>query len=413
MNEAAAACRYANHFSIGHNALEFVFEFAQVYRDSSSIQPHTRIVTLPHYANALSQTLCESLERYERSYGLIPPMTAVDSSVVVNHPVHAAVDLEHWRPAMPDRPDRPDDTPSEGPDYEPSWYREPPRRKPPRDYDQKPYEGEPYPSGGESWQRPEGYGKPVDELATLRSKLEDRQTELSSLTKQRDTLKQDIEGLELAVTELKQIVAAYDQASKDLKKEKQELDLYVATKTPMLEVAVKDKKAKIHRIIDGVDCDIREARERLKQLEQEAKAAEKDVASATQYEEQEQASYTALKDTYKQIDAKLKQLKALRDTIEKDYDEKNKVAAMYFLMKELGAELSTIRILPKEELERELYAAWNRLKKAKNRLREASARQDAAKEAVAKAKKTLETLTTNRRRTILDLIAQYCGEPAN
>lgn len=413
MNDAAAEGRYANHFSIGHNALEFVFEFAQVYHDSCDIQPHTRIVTLPQYADALSQTLCESLERYGRRYGLIPPINAFDSRVVVTHPVHAAVDLEHGRPAMPDRPDRPDDTPSEGPAYEPSWYREPPPRKPPKEYGHKPHEGEPYSSGDASWQRPEPYGKPTEELAGLRSKLEDRQTELSTLTKQRDTLKQDIEGLELAVTELTQIVAAYEQAAKGLEKEKHELDLYVATKTPMLEVAVKEKKHKILRIIEGVECEIRDARDRLEQLEQEAKAAEKDAASAKKYEEQEQASYTALKDSYKQIEAKLKQFKALRDTIEKDYDEKNKVAEMYFLMKELRAELSAIKILPKEELERELYAAWHRLKKAKNRLREATARQDAATEAVAKAKKTLETLTANRRRTILDLIAQYCGEQAS
>ena len=247
----------------------------------------------------------------------------------------------------------------------------------------------------------------------LKQKLEHRQTELTTLAKQRDTLKTDIEGLEAAVTELTQIVTAYEQAAKNLEKEKRELDIYVETKTPMLEVAVGEKKETIERIIYDADCEIQEAGDRVEALERDANEADGAAEAARAQEAEEKAAYTALKDSYKQIEQKLKGLKQLRDTIEKDYDDKNKVAGMYFLMKELGAELETIVILSKSELERELYAAWNRLKRAKNQLRDAIARQDAAQEELARARKVFETLTTNRRRTILERIDQYCGDQAS
>lgn len=415
MSEGLTEGRYANHFSVGHNALEFVLEFAQLYHDGSQVRLETRIVTLPPYAQALSQTLAESLRRYEQRYGAIPPINGVDTGSGLDHTARSAVDSEQGRLAMPDRPDRPDDTPSAGSSYEGSWQRDPPRRKPPREYEQDQYEGGPPPDPGyEPWQRPDygTGGKPADELAGLKTKLEERQTEISTLSKQRDTLKQDIEGLEAAVTELTQIVAAHEQASKTLEKDKRDLDLYVATKTPMLEVAVKDKKEAIERIIEDANYEIEMARDRLDQLERDAADADQALDAAKQYADQEKAAYDALKDSYKQIEAKLKALKALRDSIEKDYDDKNKTASMYFLVQELKAELATIQILSKEELEQELYAAWNRLKKAKNALRDATAAQDAAKEAVAREKKNLETLVANRRKTILERIDALCAEQA-
>ncbi len=149
----------------------------------------------------------------------------------------------------------------------------------------------------------------------------------------------------------------------------------------MLEVAVKEKKDTIERIIEEADCEIQEARGRLEQLDAAAQEAAQTLEAAKANEEQERTSYNALKDGYKQIEAKLKQLKTLRDTIEKDYDDTNKMAGMYFLLKELKAELASIQILSKDELEQALYAAWNRLKKAKNYLRAMTASNDAAKDA--------------------------------
>ena len=66
--------RYANYFQIGHNAFEFVFDFGQAY-DADNLQTpeqiaiHTRLITSPPSARALSEMLRESLERYERAFG--------------------------------------------------------------------------------------------------------------------------------------------------------------------------------------------------------------------------------------------------------------------------------------------------------------------------------------------------------
>lgn len=63
--------RYANYFEVGHNAVEFLFEFGQCYTESERAQLHTRIITSPVYAKALLETLRESMDRYERTFGAI------------------------------------------------------------------------------------------------------------------------------------------------------------------------------------------------------------------------------------------------------------------------------------------------------------------------------------------------------
>jgi hypothetical protein len=63
--------RYANYFEVGHNAFEFVVDFGQFYREEDRAHLHTRIITSPIYAKALLETLRESIERYEQTFGTI------------------------------------------------------------------------------------------------------------------------------------------------------------------------------------------------------------------------------------------------------------------------------------------------------------------------------------------------------
>jgi len=63
--------RYANYFQVGHNAVEFIFDFGQFFPDSEQPHLHTRIVTSPVYARALLQTLRHSLAQYEEQFGAI------------------------------------------------------------------------------------------------------------------------------------------------------------------------------------------------------------------------------------------------------------------------------------------------------------------------------------------------------
>jgi hypothetical protein len=63
--------RYANYFTVGHNAVEFLLDFGQFYPEAEHATLHTRIITSPQYAMALLETLREAIERYEQSFGAI------------------------------------------------------------------------------------------------------------------------------------------------------------------------------------------------------------------------------------------------------------------------------------------------------------------------------------------------------
>lgn len=57
--------RYANYFEVGHNAVEFIVDFGQLYEESKDAKIHTRIVTSPMYAKALMEVLEESLSQFD------------------------------------------------------------------------------------------------------------------------------------------------------------------------------------------------------------------------------------------------------------------------------------------------------------------------------------------------------------
>lgn len=63
---------YANYFTVGYNTAEFLIDFGQLYSTMREPQLHTRIVTGPVFAKALSAVLRDSIERYEEEFGMIP-----------------------------------------------------------------------------------------------------------------------------------------------------------------------------------------------------------------------------------------------------------------------------------------------------------------------------------------------------
>lgn len=64
--------RYANYFEIGHNAFEFLLDLGQAYEEGEKVQIHTRVITNPKSAQRLCKLLGESIDRYERTFGVIP-----------------------------------------------------------------------------------------------------------------------------------------------------------------------------------------------------------------------------------------------------------------------------------------------------------------------------------------------------
>jgi hypothetical protein len=73
----AVEARYANHFQVGHNEYEFIFDFRQFHpgqvdcAGESAQVPIVRIVMGPPFAKALLDTLQRAVSDYEDLHGAI------------------------------------------------------------------------------------------------------------------------------------------------------------------------------------------------------------------------------------------------------------------------------------------------------------------------------------------------------
>lgn len=63
--------QYANCFKVGYNAFELVFDFGQIGASSERARVVSRIFVNPRSAQALQEALGQTLEEYERTFGLI------------------------------------------------------------------------------------------------------------------------------------------------------------------------------------------------------------------------------------------------------------------------------------------------------------------------------------------------------
>lgn len=90
--------RYSNYFEVGCNAFEVLLKFGQFYADATKPRHHTKIIMSPYYAKGLLETLQESLEQYERSYGVIvgPKTEAQAVPEVANTASESSTGFRFW-----------------------------------------------------------------------------------------------------------------------------------------------------------------------------------------------------------------------------------------------------------------------------------------------------------------------------
>jgi hypothetical protein len=69
-NDKVGVGGYANFLKVGYTEYEFLLDFGQSFGQEDP-HVHTRIVTTPAYAKALSRTLHGALEQYEATFGPI------------------------------------------------------------------------------------------------------------------------------------------------------------------------------------------------------------------------------------------------------------------------------------------------------------------------------------------------------
>lgn len=247
---------------------------------------------------------------------------------------------------------------------------------------------------------------PEEKLKALKDDLQSTETELGQLTKEKDTLKADIATLERIVSDVNQVVTAYGQALQNIEKDKKYIEDYSQIKVPMIEAAIQNKKDAINEKIKEVNDQIKTTESKVKELKGKSETANAEYKTAKENRDKNQNGFDSLKTLQKTIDGNLKELKNLKESIEKD-EEKNKTANMYFLISELNSLLYETKssIKTQEEFKSALFQAWQDLDLAETALREKDESMKTAKKEFEDKQNELQSLMKNRRAKILEVIS--------
>jgi Protein of unknown function (DUF3467) len=77
---------YSNYFEIGHNAFEFLIDFAQFQHEVSTVRMLNRVVCGPVHAKLLAQLLTEAIARFESDHGAIANLTEPELDALLISP---------------------------------------------------------------------------------------------------------------------------------------------------------------------------------------------------------------------------------------------------------------------------------------------------------------------------------------
>lgn len=244
---------------------------------------------------------------------------------------------------------------------------------------------------------------PAETLNELKRNQQDSQRQIIQLTKDSEILREKIASSEKAVTDIGQILSAYVQALKTLDKERKDIEGYFETKTRMIEAAIQNKEQVIDTTIGEFDKEVSAKTDDQGELEKKHNEAKKGYEGAKQAADEKQKAFDSLKRYQKDAEDRLKELKNLRQEIEKE-EEGSNIGAMYFLIQELRSTLDRAQIKSKADLEADLYEAWSAVYSAAEDLRVKKEEWEKAKQDLEQLNKELEALKKNRREEILKRI---------
>jgi cingulin len=240
-----------------------------------------------------------------------------------------------------------------------------------------------------------GSPDPESKLQELKQDLDSKKAEANTLTQVVGVLNEDIAVLDQITKEIKQIVDGFGQALKNLKCDKEDANDYLNQKKPKIEDAIKGQKDKLDSKIKELKTEVDAAQAALQKSQSTYGEASGSYEDAKEDAEKAQADYNAAKTYQKSVDDKLKEIKGLRERIEKNENP----ASKYFLLGELETalkELKTQWIESQEDLKKKLYAAWTDLDAKKEALRKQKKEWEDAKKDVEEKQKKLEQLAKER-----------------
>lgn len=246
---------------------------------------------------------------------------------------------------------------------------------------------------------------PETKLNDLKAKLKEKETEVDSLVKSKESLKVEVAGLEKIVREINQVSASYNQALLDFEASIGEIESYSQERMPEIEAAAADKKEIAEAKIGEIDSRIKKMGKERSTLEEKALKARTDFETAKQEFQKKQVEFDSLKTLRKSIGDKLNDIKALKASVEKEDKKGEETAAanLYFLITELEQQLSAVKseIKSPEEFKALLIKTWHEMDNAGTAVK---VKEEQMKEAVEKFEgknKELESMLQERRKTIL------------
>ena len=245
---------------------------------------------------------------------------------------------------------------------------------------------------------------PADQLAQLKQDLEANQAKTADLSKEADRLKAQITDLGKSVVEIDGKSAAWDKASAEAGHQQQELTAYIKTKKQMLEATVGNKAAVV-KAKDDAQQALADQAKQVQALSDQAAQKETALATAKADTVAKQAAYTSAGNLANANDASLKDLTALRASVEKEIGANN-VSRPYFLTLLMEDVIQNIKLPTSADYTKALDQAAVDLAAAKVAERTASEALDAAVVSRQEAQKKLDDAKSKWRQQTLDSIVE-------
>jgi hypothetical protein len=76
---AGPLAAYANYCEVGHNALEFLFDFGQFRPEVGAVNIHSRVVVAPVVAKLVARLLADAVTQFEEAHGFIAELEDDDA----------------------------------------------------------------------------------------------------------------------------------------------------------------------------------------------------------------------------------------------------------------------------------------------------------------------------------------------
>lgn len=251
-----------------------------------------------------------------------------------------------------------------------------------------------------------GTENPDDRLRRLKEELQKSDDALGDKTRERDALKADVEALAKALDELTKTGPGFGQGAAKLEPELKEVATYFGTKWRMVVAALGSSRPAVEAAIRRVNEDVDDKkREAAKLAEEESKARAENEEAQNELKEK-QAEFEKQKNRLKTLGDNIQKLKDYRARIEK-FDDQNKTASMYALLREMERLLGETKIPTQAEYEADLRTAWEAVAAARGEARAAKLKLDEASEQSKKAQDAAADAEKKRQENILLAVEPY------